>query len=559
MGDERDSHAKVSAWAPLAHRAFRALWVAGLVSNFGALMHEVGEGWLMTSLSRSPLHVAMLQAADGVAMLLLALPAGTLADIVDKRRLAIGTQLWLLVFTASMAILTAAGAMSAPLLIAFAFAMGLGSAVDEPIWRALTSEAVPRRLLPAAVALGGVSVNLARALGPALGGLVVGAVGPAATFAFNAVTFLWVAAVLARSKRAPRSSAIPTERLLGGMFAGLRYVRHSPPLVSALARCACVVASASCLTALLPVYARRDLGLSSSGFGVLLGGMGIGALLAAWALPLIRERVAPDPLLAIAAFVSAAALVVLSRSQTLVPAAAGMLVAGAGWMSMVSSLNVAVQVATAPWVQTRVLAVYLVIFQGAFAAGSLIWGEVASRAGTRTALVAGAVSLVGLLSARFRFPLDAKEGDFTPSLHWPTPKLVCQPRDEDGPVLVLIEYRVPIQHSDKFAHALRALERHRRRDGAIEWAFYRDPALPTRWVETYVTEDWGEHVRQHARVTADDRAFENRVFSLLEPGTAPVASHFISGDSARTATANWHADARSSGSLNAMPPPQVPE
>ncbi len=529
--------ARASAWAPLATPAFRALWIAGLVSNFGALMHEVGEGWLMTSLTRSPLQVAMLQAVDGVAMLLLALPAGTLADIVDRRRLAIGTQLWLLFFTASMAALTAAGKMSPTLLLSLAFAMGVGSAVDEPIWQSLTSEAVPRRLLPAAVTLGGVSVNLARALGPALGGLVVGAAGPAATFAINALTFLWVAVVLARSKPHARASAVPAERWVAGMFAGLRYVRHSPALVAALVRCACVVAPASCLTALLPHYARVDLGLSSSAFGVLLGCMGVGALVAAWSLPVIREKVAPDPLLAMTAFVFAGALLVLAFSRGLVSAAAAMLVAGMGWMSMLSGLNVSAQVATASWVRTRVLAVYLVVFQGALAAGSVAWGEVASRAGTRRALLAGALSLVVLLVARFRFPLDAKEGDLTPALQWPTPKLVCEPQEEDGPVLVLLEYRVPLDHAVKFVHALRALERHRRRTGAIDWGFYRDMVTPTRWVETYVTEDWGEHVLQHARVTADDEAALQRVRALTEPGSTPVVSHFMSGDAAHVTSA----------------------
>ncbi len=381
MSDPVEASTKVSAWAPLAHRGFRALWIAGLVSNFGALMHEVGEGWLMTSLSRSPLHVAMLQAADGVAMLLLALPAGTLADIVDRRRLAIGTQLWLFVFTAAMAALTATGAMSPLLLLALAFAMGLGSAVDEPLWQALTSESVPRRLLPAAVTLGGISVNLARALGPALGGLVVGVAGPAATFALNAATFLWVGLVLARTPRAPRASAMPAERWFGGMLAGLRYVRHSPALVSTLVRCACVVAPASCLTALLPIYARVDLGLSSSEFGLLLGAMGIGALLAAWLLPKAREVLPPDRLLALAALVFAGALGGLYVARSVLPTAAAMLVARIGWMAMLSSLNVAAQIATAPWVRTRVLAVYLVVFQGAIAAGSIAWGAVASRVG----------------------------------------------------------------------------------------------------------------------------------------------------------------------------------
>lgn len=536
----RPTPEKNSAWAPLAQSGFRALWVAGLVSNFGALMHEVGEGWLMTSLSRSPLHVAMLQAADGVAMLLLALPAGTLADIVDRRRLAIGTQLWLLVITALMAIITVAGAMTPLRLITLAFAMGLGSAIDEPIWQSLTSEAVPRRLLAAAVTLGSVSVNLARSLGPALGGIVVGAAGPAATFAINALTFLWVAMVLVRSPRVSRKSNVPTERWVSGIFAGLRYVRNSPSLVSALVRCACVVAPASCLTALLPVYARVDLSLSSFSFGVLLGCMGIGALAAAWALPTARDKLPPDPLLAIAVVVFASALVILHFSHSLISAAMGMLIAGVGWMSMLSSLNIAAQMATASWVRTRVLAVYLVVFQGSLALGSITWGEVASRAGTRTAFLVGATALVVLLVARFRFPLEAKEGDLAPSLHWPIPKLLCQPRADDGPVLVVIEYRVPIEHAVKFAHALRAQERRRRRDGAIDWGFYRDPATPVIWLETYLTEDWGEHIRAHERTTADDRAFEDHLRGLLEPGSAPLVRHLISGDSHGTATAEWH-------------------
>ncbi len=235
----------------------------------------------------------------------------------------------------------------------------------------------------------------------------------------------------------------------------------------------------------------------------------------------------------------AGALTLLSFAAGLAPAAAAMFIAGAGWMSMLSSLNVAAQMATAQWVRTRVLAIYLVVFQSALAAGSIVWGETASRVGTRHALLAGALGLLALLLARLRYPLDPSEGDFTPSLHWPTPKLVCAPQEEDGPVLVLIEYTVPLAHAAKFAHAIRTLERHKRRGGAIEWSFYRDPEEPTRWLETYLTEDWGEHVRQHARVTVDDRAAEEHVRSLTEPGTTPKIRHFISGDSGRTARADW--------------------
>jgi predicted MFS family arabinose efflux permease len=519
-----------SVWSPLRHDVFRALWVAGLVSNFGALMHEVGEGWLMTSISASPRDVAMLQVADGVAMLLLAVPAGTIADIVDRRRLAVGTQLWLFAFTSTMALATRAGIMSPHLLIGLAFAMGLGAAVDEPLWQSLTSEAVPKGLLPAAITLGGVSMNIARACGPALGGVVVAAAGPAATFAVNAATFLWVAVVVARSPRTPRPTALPAEHWVSGIFAGFRYVRHTPALVSAFVRSACVVAPACCLSALLPVYARSELHTSSAGLGVLLAGMGIGALAGAWALPGLRAKLTPDAVVTVAAGVFAASLVGLYGAHGLVAAAGAMVVCGAGWMGMLSSLNIAVQIGAAPWVRTRILAVYLVVFQGAIALGSLVWGNLATRVGVRGALLVSAVSLLWLLLARLRFPLEAKEIDFTPTLHWPTPKLLCSPRNEDGPILVTIEYRVPLDHAHRFARALRALERFRRRDGAVEWAFYRDPEDPARWLETYVSDDWGAHLREHARVTADERHAEEHARTLLEPGTRPLVKHYVSGD-----------------------------
>jgi len=529
--------APASAWAPLAIPAFRTLWIAGLVSDVGAWMHGVGEGWLMTSLTTSPRTVALLQSVDGAALFLLALPAGALADIVDRRRLAIAAQVWLCVCAGSMAALAALGALAPPLLVGFAFAMGIGSALDEPLWQALTAEVVPRNVLPGAITLGGVSVNLARSLGPALGGAVVSLAGPAAVFGLNAVTFLLVIAALVRLRTHKVTPSAPAERWAGAMAAGLRYVRHTQALRAVLFRCAASVLPGSVLAALLPLYARGVLGMSASGFGLLLGCMGLGALLAAWQLPALRAKASPDRLLTLGALVFAGALAGLFAAKTMTLAALGMTVAGAGWMTMLSGLNVAAQLATASWVRARVLSVYLFVFQGSLALGSFLWGDVATRVGVRRALLVAAGVLAASLVARWRYPLEVVEEDMTPRFLWPMPKLVRGLEEDDGPVRVTVEYLVPEANARSFARRLRAREHRRRRDGATEWGLYRDVSKPTRWLETFVVDSWGEHERQHSRTTAADRKSSARIAALLEPGTVAVVGHFIDSDA-------WDAEAK---------------
>ncbi len=518
----------ISPWRPLGHAVFRALWIAGLVSDVGAWMHDVGESWLMTSLSPSPLLVALLQSADSLAIFLLALPAGALADVVDRRRLAIWTQAWLLVGAALLGVLTVTHHMTPWRLIGLSFVMGIGAAFDGPVWQAIVSEVVPRKELPAAITLGGLSFNLARAAGPAMGGLVVAAAGPFAVFLLNAVTFAYGIVVLVRWRRPPVRTTLPAERWLGAMQSGLRFVRNSPDLIAIFVRSGVSLFGGSCLLALLPLFARRELELGSLGYGALMGCMGVGSVVSATVvLPRVRTKLSPDGILAAGAVTLAAGLLGLALAPNAWMGGAAMFVAGVASMSVISSLNVAVQMASPPWVQARVLSVHLLVFQGAVALGSVAWGALAARTTLRTAMVAAAVTMVAGLVARVWFRLGTEEHDFSPSMHWPKPMLACDPAADDGPVLVTVEYRVPAANVTAFLEAASAFGQSRRRFGAFQWEMFRDPAVLDRFVEVYMVESWGDHMRQHDRLSVEQEEDEKELRALLTPGVAPVVTHLI--------------------------------
>jgi MFS family permease len=521
----------ISPWRPLNHAVFRALWMAGLVSDLGAWMHEVGESWLMTSLSPSPLLVSLLQSADSLAIFLLALPAGALADVVDRRRLAILTQAWLLAGAATLGLLTATHHMTPWRLIGLSFAMGIGAAFDGPVWQAIVPELVPRKELPAAVTLGGLSFNLARAVGPALGGLVVAALGSFAVFLLNAVTFAYGIVVLLRWRRTPVPSTLPAERWLLAMRSGLRFVRSSPELIAIFVRAGTSMIAASCLLSLLPLFARRELGLGSFGYGALLGCMGAGSVTStALILPRLRSRLSADGVLGVGAVALSGGLVALAFARDAWLAGGAMFLCGLSWMALLSSLNVAVQMSSPSWVQARVLAVYLLVFQGAIALGSVTWGAIATRTSLRTAIgVAAATMLIGLI-ARVWFRLGTAEHDFSPSQHWPKPMVTCQPSNDAGPVLVLVEYRVARENVDAFLLAASVVGTGRKRLGAFQWAMFRDPADPERFLETFMSDSWADHLRQHDRVTVEQEAHERASRALLLPGTEPIVTHLVAAE-----------------------------
>ncbi len=523
-----DGHTVESAWTPLSHPVFRALWIASLVSNNGTWMQNVSAAWAMTSLSPSPLMVALVQSATSLPVLVVGLPAGAVADIVDRRRLLLVTQSWMLVAAGLLAVLAFLGVMTATTLLALTFALGVGTAMNAPTWQAITSELVPAPELTRAVTLNALPVNIGRAIGPALGGVLVAAAGPALVFALNAVSFVAVLVVVSRWRRAAPRALLPAERVIGATRAGIRYACHAPPLIAVLTRLGLFIVCASAFWALLPVIARRDLGLGAFGYGLLLGCLGVGAVAGAALLPRMKRQVPPDAVMGLAT-VAFAVVSALTAFWRFIPGLGlAMILGGVAWIAMMAGLNGAAQTAVPAWVRARALGIYLLVFQGGLGLGSVLWGLVAEHAGSSSALATSAGgALLGLVAMR-RWQLRAVTTlDLIPSAHWSEPHLDVMPAPDDGPVRVEVEYRIDPSHAGAFTQALRDLEPIRRRDGAVNWAVYQDPGQVGRYVESFVVESWMEHLRQHERVTVGDRAVEERIRRFHVAGTPPAVTHLI--------------------------------
>jgi MFS family permease len=517
-----------SAWSPLALPLFRALWLATLASNLGTWLQSVGAAWLMTGLTTSPTLVALVQAATSLPMFLLALPAGALADVLDRRRLLLAAQAWMLVVAAALGALTLAEAMTPGLLLAATFALGLGAAINQPAWQAIIPELVPREELAPAVALGSVGFNLARAAGPALGGLIVATAGPGANFLLNAASFLGVIVVLYRWRRPVEAPLLPAERVLGAMRTGLRYVRHSPAVLAVVARGAVFVLCASSLWALLPLVAREELGTGPAGYGILLASLGAGAVGGAFALPHLRRGRSAEPVVAAAVMVFAGGTLALAWVRSFPLLAAALVLAGAAWLSALSSLNVAIQTLLPSWVRARALSVYMLAFFGGLAGGSALWGGLAERWGSSWALTASAAAIVLGLAATFRLRLPSGEGlDLAPSRQWPAPIVRADLPPDRGPVLVTVRFEIDVARADEFRRVMAERRRIRLRDGALEWGLFVDSAAGGRYTEVFLVKSWLEHLRQHERLTAADSEIDSAAHAFHLGPEPPVVEHLI--------------------------------
>lgn len=497
------------------------------MSNVGTWMQNVGAAWLMTQLAPSPLLVALVQTATNLPVFLLGVPAGAVGDLFNRRKVLLFTQGWMLVAAGLLGGLTVAGAAGPQALLWLTFALGLGATMNGPAWQAIIPELVPSAEVPGAIALNSVGFNLARAVGPALGGLVVAAIGTGATFILNAISFIGVMIVLYLWPR-PGHTSVSTESVGTAMWTGMRYVRFAPPIHSVLFRSGGFIISASALWSLLPLVAKVELHRQSTGFGVLLGCLGIGAIAGALILNRLRQAFSMDLIASGGVTLFGVMNILLAYTNRFGAVALALVACGLAWMSVNATLTTATQISVPVWVRARALAVYLLVFQGAMAVGSVIWGAVADRIGLRATLVAAGIALLVAAAATFRLRLAGlRELDTRPSQHWPEPNLVVERTEDHGPVLVTVEYSIDPAGGAEFARAMQGMRRIRRRDGAIRWGLFEDAATPGRYIETFLVESWAEHLRQHERVTISDREVETKAFAFHQGAEPPKVTHWI--------------------------------
>ncbi len=523
--------ASPGAWSPLTQPTFRMMWLAVLIGNIGTWIHDVSAAWLMAESTGSPFMVAAVQSATTLPVVLLAVFAGTLADIVDRRKYLILAQLWMLLVAGTLALLAHLDMLGPWTLIALTFALGIGAAMAMPAQQATIPELVPRAMLSPAVALSSLSMNIARAIGPAIGGLIVASAGIEWAFAVNALSFLGIAIVLVIWKRAPTASMLPAEPFGVALRAGLRYATQASVLQSVLIKAASFFTFASALTALLPIVVNRELQASAGTYGLLLGCVGIGAITGALLLPKLRARLDPDRLVLIGTLVYAGCMLALALLRNIPALYVVSLVNGFAWITVLSSLQIAAQTSVPAWVRARALALYIVVFSGGMAIGSLGWGTLAQQAGTPTALLVAAAGtvLAAFFGLRFRLG-EAANVNVTPSGHWPQPVVVDDIEGDRGPVLVTIEYRIALDHRAQFLRLMRTLGRSRRRDGALQWGVVEDTTEPGTYLEYFLDGSWVEHLRLHTRVTESERQLQDQIRQLLaDPDHDPSVRHFVGG------------------------------
>ena len=454
-----------------------------------------------------------------------------LTIVFDRRRYLIFVHLFLTVTSAVMAAATFAGVLGPTLLLVLTFLEGAGTALALPAWQAIIPELVSRADLPAAAALGGINMNLARAVGPALAGVIVSRMGPGAVFAINAVTFLFgIAVVFAWREPQKAPSGLGRERMLPALRAGTRYVRHSPAARRLLLRLTLFVAPAVALWALLPVVASRRLGLGPSGYGLLLGALGVGAVTAAVALPWLRRFVSSGVVVVGASALYTVALLVTGLVTNTAAVVAVLVAAGMAWLAILVHVNASMQLLLPAWVRARGLAIYQLTFMGAQAIPAALWGALAERAGIGTALVIAAVVRAAGAVTIVRWPIyDTSQLDRSPAIYWPMPALVIAPDATAGPVLVMLRYTVSPHNTAAFVAAMARVGRSRRRTGAISWDLFRDGEKPTEFVETFLVPSWEEHRRQHeGRMTGADREFQERARELADGD--PEVAHLFPAD-----------------------------
>jgi MFS family permease len=517
-----------AALVPLRHKLFRTLWFANVAVSVGVWMQNTGAGWLMTSLAPDAFTVSLVQAATIMPVFLLALPAGALADIIDKRLFIIATQSWMLLAASVLALLTFWGMTGSGSLLALTFAIGAGAAMNNPAWGTVMAEAVPRKDLVQAIALNGVGFNLARAVGPALAGVLLLTGGPALTFALNAVSYLAVIFVLLSWHRRKRDSGLPRENLLSAMKVGMRYVRHTPTVRAAMLRSMTFFFAAAAPWAMLPLVVKQQLGLGAGTYGLLLGLMGLGGVTSGMVLPQIRARLSRGNTVFAAAISACLGMAILALSRHWAPAALGMMLFGFGWVAASAVTQGAAQLAAPAWVRSRALAIFQLAFNLALAAGTFFWGYIGTQFSLTHALLGAAAAGLVLAVAARAFDIDIEPATASSTdVRLPLlpeaidPELLAVVRQTRSRVMEYQSYRVGVARKEAFLSAMAEVREVRGRAGAAEWQLYEDVSHAEGWLEIWTMETWNDHLRESGRMDEQDRAALARALTFHEGDPQP--------------------------------------
>ena len=517
-----------ATFVPFRQRIFTAMWVASLVSNFGSLVQSVGASWLMTSIAPSPDMVALVQAAMTLPILMFSLAAGAVADIFDRRLVMVVGQVFMLLVSIALAAQGYFGSLGPWALLGYTFLLGAGAALYGPAWQASVRDLVPREQIPAAVALNTLNYNVARSLGPALGGVIVAALGPSAAFLFNAFSYAGLIAVLGLWRPPRAEQRLPPESMGPAMIMGLRYAGLSPQISAVLLRSASFGFCGSAIWALLPVVARHLVGGGPLTYGILLGALGIGAIVGAFVSGPLRHRYSAERITRVGLLIFALALLIAANSHLMVALVPSLIVLGTSWVLSLATYNMTVQLSSPQWVLGRTMAVYQMTVFGGLALGSWIWGKLADQTSLSLSLSVAAFAMAATfaLTLRFRLPASAT-GDLEPLGVLAEPKVTLDFDSRNGPIVTSIAYRIESRNAPEFVAAMSALRHVRRRDGARNWMLLQDIAEPELWTERYESSTWLEHMRQHQRVTNADQAIIERVLALHKGPEPPQVRNLL--------------------------------
>jgi MFS family permease len=538
--EKQEEEQKVrSLWTPLLnHQTFFLFWIGLIVTNIGNSMQVIGSSWLMTTLTHSPFLIAMIQASTSLAIVLFTVPTGALSDIFDRRKFLLFIRSWMLIVALILSILTIYNIITPSILLILTFALGIGIAMNMPMSILAASEMVSRTEVHKTITLVSVAANIGIAMGPLIGGLILINENPGYLFLLNALTIVAMIVIIYRWRRtralssSPPKTEFPPEHVMDAIKSGLHYVYNSPQAQSMFVRVTAFAFFGSIIPALLPVLAsQQTTTLGVLGYGLLLSSFGAGSIIGGITLyPILRWLKHFEQIVTLSIILLAFVMLVLSFVNNLAVLSIVMMAAGSGWIFIISSLHYSMYKSVPKWVGARGLSIYLLIYQGSIALGSVIWGLVAQYYGVQYAFLFAAIGTILSLSVIFKYKLtaDLKDINKTPSRHWPEPMMVIEPNLHDGPVLVKLEYRIHPNTLDDFLLAIIELRRVRLRDGAINWGLYRDDSDPNLYYEIFTVGSWGEHMHQHhERLTVEDRKIEDRVNSFIMGNTLPIVSHLI--------------------------------